>query len=1315
MSNYVETYNQLMESRRNAYVPAYITYCIPDTKVNGVSLNDTIKTVNELYEYLLIDPMNTSQVDTTMIGATISSLQMYINECISGAEPEVNNAPGSTMVDQSRAGGFLYDWKSYNQAYSTWSAKERLQYYASNYIAPDLRQNKTPLFDDLSQNLSQGKMNLEKTEQAFTTYVTGFEELANLQTISGYLAGFDVSEESHDTIYFVGRTNSEPCKYYMRSCDMASRSENKKISSTAWSGWEEISAPIASPINDFVSCARFNSRPHACWISSAINGQSKATNDATLAYSINIYAQCSDKSWSSYRQIPIPALATGYLPNRVWCANYLAGSYALFLELSGGSGKKLFATFDQIDWEDITGDVANIPDGFIFRDVGYSTPKLFRVGEKFLVNNTLCEVENDNPDKFSMTIITSLSSMTYTLINEYLINIITKTAQRSSSNSFALDYSSDPPTYGIAFAGSNNPDYRIWVKLPNVTAYRSKWLRSYFGIDAPYFKFSRYLLEFMPKVGASAAPLAQTSTNSGPFFYATLENGGINRLLSYATQTFPIETPDGPTGPSASINFNSAYGLYFWELFFYAPFLIADRYLVQQDYDNAALWYQYIFSNAGYRNEAGKLETIGDDNEVRYWNVVPLQQDDSWNEVIPPTLDPNAIGMNDPMQFKMAIFLRTVEMLIQCGDHYYRQLDREALTRARMYYLNAAELLGPRPTIDYNDSWPDPTIGDEAGQLVVFNADDPDATSSTWMSQALLAWLEGQNGNFLPPYNEELLHCWDTLELRFYNLRHNLSINGRPLSLPMYAEPLSPTELQLRSSAGTGPGVDTMPQAAFECQFRFQFLLDQAKYAAGNVVQFGASLLGTLEKGNNEAMTLLLQTQQKSVLTQMQSIQNTNLSIQENTLTSTNKAKEAAQKRLEYYDGLLKEGWTADERNSINLSYAATSANYVSVPLLGVATGLCYIPTIFGLADGGAQPGMGMMNAAFSFQALAQSLQMTSGNLGQVAAYDRRTQEWQMQKENSSLECEQLDAQIAAQSQQIEMARKQIALNDLERANQDTVYNFLRTRFTGQPLYNWMTARLSALYYQLYDVTLELCLTAKRALAREIGAKNADQMFTAPMWNDLYQGLLAGEGLLLELQRMENAWLKFNTRGLEIQRTASLNTLLVASNPARSLSSAISQALAAAGSPQPPAPNSSGVSVVFQSSGVLRIELDIASLKLAEACNSTGSVGRFYSISVTLPTLLGPYQDVNATLELASDSQAAIPEATIAVSRGLDDMGIFVSDANGARYLPFEGMSTERGTLILNIYQVKVGEPQRALVERLTDVIYQLRYTLKDE
>ncbi|KVZ76581.1 hypothetical protein WL22_00840 [Burkholderia ubonensis] len=1296
---------QYMEKTRDVYVPVYIAYCMPSTTTfNSTPQNKN----NKLYEYLLIDPDNSSQVDTTWIAETISSLQMYINRCLGGYDPEVDNLPGSTMVTESRPGGFLYDWTPYNQTYSTWSGKARLQYYPSIYITPGLRYDKTTLFSTLEQTITQGKINSNRVNEAFTEYLTAYETLADLETISGYQAGLVPNADSKDRLYFIGRTRSEPREYYLRRCNMSMRNEDKKIAGGAWTEWIKIDAPMTDAVDGFAAPFWFHERCHVCWLDSSTEDRSE-DHTPTVSYTANIYYFNSDGRWCSFRKIPVPFTS----PTRAWCAvDARNDTYILFVEATDDAGEPiLYAYRNESTWTAAGKEWA--PAGFIARDINYefSSESQAVIGDRFIVGNRTCTVVDTHFDftdaANSFIEVAAPFTLDYTRFDSSSQQIGGMVAAIRIDGIATLKAEAETTYFKVK--NSDPADYKLHITDPGKNI---GFAATYFA--PPSFQFNAYEL-LCDETGdpRKTIPLAYISTNTGQTFYSELERKGVSGLLSYELQTRPIELVPGRYGlDRVPINFDSAYGLYFWEIFFYIAFLIADRYLVEQNYENSASWYQYIFSSAGYRDQNGELETI--DDQVRYWNVVPLQEDHSWNTAIPPTTDPDAIAMNDPMHFKMAIFLKTVNMLIEQGDNCYRQLERDMLAKAKMCYLQAAQLLGPRPKIDYNNSWPDPTLGDEAKVIAVYGADNPEAASPTYLTQALRTFLTNQNGNFLPPYNEDLVLYWDKLDVRFYNLRHNLSLHGQPLALPSYATPVSPTELQLRHSAGNGPGGTTMPVKALPSQFRFTVLLEQARAAATSVVQFGASLLATLEKRDNETMTLLLQTQQKSVLRQTQGIQNINVAIQQDTLTALQQSLGGAKARLAHYSALYDDWISPTELDAMNLQTAAGANFAASSSAMTVGAALQAIPNIWGTSFGGAEKGAISYAVGYGFAMEGTILQTASNRLSLDAQYRRRREDWHIQRDNASAEVAQLDAQIAAQTQQISMARKQLELNELERANQDAVYNLQTTRFTGQSLYNWMTGRLSALYYQLYDATLPLCLTAKAALAREIGVDKIQNLFSVPMWNDLYQGLLAGEGLILELQRLENAYLQYDRRGLELQRTASINTLLVDANPAESLPSLIDRAFINPGANHPQPAGTSGVAIKYAetSGGILTITLEIAKLDLSAACNSTGRTGRFYSIAVTLPGLLGPYQDVNATLDLQMNDGTS---SSIALSRGLDDPGVFTMDAaNAARYLPFEGLPTQDGKLVLSFYQAGPSGKQRPMVDSLTDVIYQLRYTLKE-
>ena len=68
--------SQLNESLRDALVGYYMDEVIPnDPVLTRLQLNDSIKTTNDLYEYLLLDTQVSNDVLTSPVASAISSLQ----------------------------------------------------------------------------------------------------------------------------------------------------------------------------------------------------------------------------------------------------------------------------------------------------------------------------------------------------------------------------------------------------------------------------------------------------------------------------------------------------------------------------------------------------------------------------------------------------------------------------------------------------------------------------------------------------------------------------------------------------------------------------------------------------------------------------------------------------------------------------------------------------------------------------------------------------------------------------------------------------------------------------------------------------------------------------------------------------------------------------------------------------------------------------------------------------------------------------------------------------------------------------------------
>ncbi|QEL82826.1 toxin (plasmid) [Bacillus sp. JAS24-2] len=813
-----------------------------------------------------------------------------------------------------------------------------------------------------------------------------------------------------------------------------------------------------------------------------------------------------------------------------------------------------------------------------------------------------------------------------------------------------------------------------------------------------YLNFFFYFLQPKGPYGFFQGPLyvPPDRSNIRTRFALTLENNiDLSALLEKNLDDLFDYTIQGKNQLGGTKAFYGPYGMYLWEIFFHIPFFVATRFQTEQRYELAERWFKFIFNSAGYRDEYGNLLT-DESRNVRYWNVVPLQEDTEWDDTLSlATTDPDEIATANPMHYKLAVFTHTLDYLISRGDNAYRMLERDTLTEAKMYYIQASQLLGPRPDIRINNSWPNPELKSEADAMT---AQPTRSDGQITPIHTLRALLYAENGHFLPPYNDELLAFWDKIDLRLYNLRHNLSLDGQPLYLPLFDEPVNPRDLQIRYSAGDGLEGNNGVAQKSQSIYRFPLVIDKARTAVNNVIQFGNTLENALNKQDIEAMTVLLQTQQQIVQKQTRDIQEKNAASLQASLEATMTAKVGAESRKTHYAGLVENVMSDNETTALALRTTAGIINTSSILPLIIAGGLDTAPNIFGLAVGGSRWG------AVS-TAIAQGLQVGAGVMEQAAnimdiseSYRRRREDWMLQRDIAENEAAQLDSQISALKEQIDMARKQLVLAETEQAHAQAVFEMQSTRFTNQALYNWMAGRLSSLYYQMYDATLPLCLMAKNALEQEIGQDKTVGIFILPAWNDLYQGLLAGEVLMVELQKLENMWLEENKRGMEAVKTVSLDTLIRKENQESSFVEIVKNVLAGKTSE-----TVNGVGVQLKN-GILTATLALSSLGLDRSYNQVEKIRKIKNLSVTLPALLGPYQDVEATLTLGGE--------TVALSHGVDDSGLFITDFNDSRFLPFEGMDVS-GTLSLSIFHAAQKEEQRLLVESLNDIVFHIRYVMK--
>ncbi|WP_338926613.1 insecticidal toxin complex protein TccB [Mycetohabitans endofungorum] len=776
---------------------------------------------------------------------------------------------------------------------------------------------------------------------------------------------------------------------------------------------------------------------------------------------------------------------------------------------------------------------------------------------------------------------------------------------------------------------------------------------------------------------------------------------GLDSLLNYSLQTEKLEADLTNDGESEPMDFDGANGLYFWELFFHLPFLVATRFASEQQFDPAQRWLHYIFDPA--RSKKGDVPA--------YWNVRPLvagEQDESRSVNAP--LDPDAQAYANPEVYQKAVFIAYVRNLIAQGDAWYRQLTRDGLTQARVYYNFAAELLGPRPDVSTSSNWQAWSLSKLAEKEDI--KDSPIRQFEHTLDPTVLPALPGRytsylslvaNPYFTEPLNTLMLSHWDTLEARLYNLRHNLTVDGKPLSLPLYEAPADPVALlSQRAQAGTlSAGVSGAMQIV--PPYRFSAMLPRAYNAVATLSRFGETLLSLLERSERAGQEELAQQQLLDMSSYAITLQQQAIDGLVADRAALQASQVTAQLRHDRYYALYQENISDAERTVMD-THTIAQGFFAGAQGLQIASGaLKELPNIYGFSDGGSRYEGATEAAGGVMQLQGQVATLVAERLATAEGYRRRRQEWQIQYEQAQAEIDALTKQLDALAIREKAAHTALQQTQAQQAQVKAMLTYLKSRFTQATLYQWLSGQLAAQYYQAYDAVVSLCLSTQACWQYELG--DFTTTFVQPgIWNDHYRGLQVGETLQLNLHQMEAAYLARHERRLEITRTVSLKDLLDDFDTKK---------------------------------GNGYFEFDLKE-ELFDLDYPGHYLRQIKSLSITLPTSLGPYQDVKATLTQTKSStllQADLngvkylitngKEGTayaiitnlrasqqIALSSGLNDAGQFELNFSDERYLPFEGTGAVSSWVLK--FPRPDKSPQSDLLTKLDNVIVHVRYTALD-
>lgn len=706
--------------------------------------------------------------------------------------------------------------------------------------------------------------------------------------------------------------------------------------------------------------------------------------------------------------------------------------------------------------------------------------------------------------------------------------------------------------------------------------------------------------------------------------------------------------------PSVPFDFSGIDGGYGWELFLYMPWLIAQRFMSKGEYEKARWWLQRIF------NPTQK-------EEEQRWPCRPLRVSSLSPSALSPG-DPNAIARATPAYYRTAIQNTYVQLLTDAGDAQYRHLTRESLSQAKMYYVMAKDLIAT-----------DQQILDNLQFLQV----------SSWTSPALGV---ASAGNFLRPLDEMRSRRWNILQERLDNLRHQRSIDGVPVNLPLQPPRIDPRRVQQSAaSSGSRSSLNAQQEVPIP-HYRFSVMLEKSRSFVTQLSALGSTLQQVLERDDAEVLGQLQQQQQIALLQLGQSMQLEQIAMATHQLEALQISRRAQDGVYNYYQRLHDEGISEPEQTAMDLLTSAGAIRAGASTSFVVAAALDTIPNIYGTAVGGARYGAVAQAVGQGLLVASEVMQTGADRLLSIEQYRRRSEDWQLQYEQADLARRSLDAQIAGATRALDLANKELQQQELQQAQAQATMTLLQQRFSSRALYQWQGSRLTSLYWQAYDLAASLCRQTEAACQYELGDFGLSFIQTGHAWDNSFRGLLAGESLLLGLQRMERAFQQKNVRQLEIIKTLSLKAL------------------------------DSAALALLKSTGVVSFALTET---LFNSDYPNHYLRRIKSVSLSFPALLGPYQEVGAELTQTSNRLYYTREKNktsskqnlralqqVALSQGLNDSGLFQMDFNDERYLPFEGTGVE-STWRLSFPGYKPGDtstPTRKLLDSLDDVIIQIRY-----
>ncbi|WP_322762908.1 neuraminidase-like domain-containing protein [Frankia sp. Cr2] len=770
-----------------------------------------------------------------------------------------------------------------------------------------------------------------------------------------------------------------------------------------------------------------------------------------------------------------------------------------------------------------------------------------------------------------------------------------------------------------------------------------------------------------------------------------------------------------------------------------------------------------------------------------------VAQVDAWRRA---PFNPHAIARWRTSAYQRAVVMAYLDNLIAWGDQLFRRDTPESVAEATQIYVLADQILGLRPELIPARVHPrtqtyktlEPKLDEFSNALVEVEGlvAGGSGTSSGTGAGALPT---PPTLYFGVPRNPKLLDYWDRVADRLFKVRNSMNIDGVVRQLSLFDPPIDPGLLVQAVAAGIDIGAVLAAANAPQPGRRFRVWSAKATELCGEVKALGAALLSALERRDAEGLALLRSTQEIGMLDAARAVREQQVEEAKATLEALGKGLELAKGRVTHYTSLLSAMETigvptgsggnlvermssalVDLSGSLGPTVQAAKAvlqlaevvgpevraalaslervvalpsepgpeERVSLPMSGfekrqldelkvsnekqlramdyedLARVLALVPDITVGAQGISSPVVQaqiggtllstmarLRGSTFNYEANEHAYR---ANLHAIlAGHQRRAEDWLHQAQTAVTEMEQIAKQMVAGGFRVASAVQELRNHDRQIADAHETDAYMREKFTNAELFEWLAGEISGVYVAAYQLAHDVAKRAEQAFRFELAAPDAS-FIRFGYWDGLRRGLLAGDRLAQDVRRMEVAYLDRDEREHELTQHVALTQL----NP--------------------------GALVRLKLTGECEVELPEAVFDLHHVGHY---LRRLREVSISIPSVTGPYTGVPCTLTLLrssirtnpslgagyprnsnqsgqptddprfTDSQPALQ--SIVTSSGQHDSGRFEPGLRDERLAPFEGHGA------ISRWRIELPRAFRPFdYNTIADVVLHLAYTARD-